>query len=797
MSTQFYSSQIKLHFPNLEKSLQFRRVEESESDNLFHDHIQGEDENAEDVQMADHLRPMEELLQIPIVGIEDAIVVQVVLANEFELKIELLDFISNNPFFGLENDDPHSHIKRFDQITQTFKINQVPHDVVKLILFSFSLKEAAETWLENEPPCSITTWDDLVSKFLNRFYPHSKTRELRKEIMNFQQVFEALTIIENKAKVRTCRNKPQVSSSGGTATQIDAITALTKQVEVLKYHIASMRETYDHNQEAAIQLIQNQMGQMAEAFQEIPLRVLPSNTKTNPLAELNVITSMDSLTLDGSFIPHSNFLVYQEEEQEPETITEVVEISSSQSTPLVPPSETPSLSTPKPKENLGPNPHHPSIPCLSRLQEEKFQALENPTGRADYFVYRIDIVDSLCYKFPIENNSLSGNPTPSSDFMVESLSPLPTPFGNKEKSSGSTTSHSDHSLLDYEALCFDVYHIEEKSNGSTTSHSDLSLLEYESFHFDLSIDPLPPADRSDSHLEDFADELAHIISPPEYDHFYFDLEADLGELTRVLKKNIYDTSTKDLTINELNNFTLLLSDCDSTFSEEFSEIDLLVTFPSGNKDKIFDPGIFIINGVKRFHILTLDDFSTISFVSYSLLLIDPSEIKTFLSFPFGNEGKVFDPGILLNNGIFSFTRKSPHLLIDNFMIDNIPSGESKVHIEVLSVLWGNRLPIPDGSLPLARLLGHPDVSVSKRFGVCLGWGWRLGNSSKEVWRVARIPDPTMIHLEGHVALTDWWIYGNNRWRLRGTLSRGIQCANDWLFKASVNWTQDTLFLSFF
>ncbi|GJW93683.1 hypothetical protein Tco_0173355 [Tanacetum coccineum] len=32
----------------------------------------------------------------------------------------------------------------------------------------------------------------------------------------------------------------------------------------------------------------------------------------------------------------------------------------------------------------------------------------------------------------------------------------------------------------------------------------------------------------------------------------------------------------------------------------------------------------------------------------------------------------------------------------------IPSDESKVHIEVLSVLWGNRLPIPDGSLPLSR-----------------------------------------------------------------------------------------------
>ncbi|GJW07141.1 hypothetical protein Tco_1569564 [Tanacetum coccineum] len=93
-----------------------------------------------------------------------------------------------------------------------------------------------------------------------------------------------------------------------------------------------------------------------------------------------------------------------------------------------------------------------------------------------------------------------------------------------ERRDGSTTSYSDHSLSEYESFCFDVDHIEEKSSGSTTSHSDLSLLEYESFHFDLSIDPLPPADRSDSHLEEFADELAHIISPPEYDHFYFDLE---------------------------------------------------------------------------------------------------------------------------------------------------------------------------------------------------------------------------------------------------------------------------------
>ncbi|GKB69552.1 RNA-directed DNA polymerase, eukaryota, reverse transcriptase zinc-binding domain protein [Tanacetum coccineum] len=510
--------------------------------------------------MADHLRPMEELLRIPIVGIENAIVVLAVLADEFELKPELLDFI-----------------------------------------------RVAKTWLENEPPNSITTWDDLVSKFLNRFYPYSKTRELRKEITNFQQVFgntfieawerfkdllrkcphqgfsllhqidffyngfsqfdqdslntaaggnlmmrniqEALTIIENKAKVRTCRNKPQVSSSGGSSIQNDAINALTKQVEDLVHHISSMQEAYNQNQEASIQSMQNQMGQMAEAFQESPLGMLPSNTVTDPLAELNVITSMDGLTLDESFI-HSNLLVCQEKEQEPKTITEVVEIASSKSTPLDPPPETPPLSTPKPKENLEPNPHQPSIPYLSRLKEENFQALENPTGRADHFVYRIDIVDSLCDKFPIENNSLSGNPTHSFDILVESLSPLLIPFEDsdslveetdtilshfddsppeyetfsfdiEEKSSGSTTAHSDYSLSDYEDFYFDDDHIKEKSSGSTTTHSNFSLPKYDLFIFDHSIDPLPPANRSDLYHEEFADELAHIISPPELNHILF------------------------------------------------------------------------------------------------------------------------------------------------------------------------------------------------------------------------------------------------------------------------------------
>ncbi|GJW53115.1 reverse transcriptase domain-containing protein [Tanacetum coccineum] len=75
------------------------------------------------------------------------------------------------------------------KITSTMKFLERPEYVVKL-LFPFSLEGAARIWLEKEPPRSIQTWDDLVSKFINKFFPPSKTTNLRNEITRFQQRFD-------------------------------------------------------------------------------------------------------------------------------------------------------------------------------------------------------------------------------------------------------------------------------------------------------------------------------------------------------------------------------------------------------------------------------------------------------------------------------------------------------------------------------------------------------------------------------------------------------------------------------
>ncbi|GJT63528.1 hypothetical protein Tco_1007061 [Tanacetum coccineum] len=85
--------------------------------------------------------------------------------------------------------------------------------------------------------------------------------------------------------------------------------------------------------------------------------------------------------------------------------------------------------------------------------------------------------------------------------------------------------------------------------------------------------------------------------------------------------------------------------------------------------------------------------------------------------PLGNSDSVprsYD--VTFSNPLFDFNDDYT-LCYDNPLFDEefedikIPSGESKVHIEVLSVLWGNRLSIPDGSLPLSRT---PDVPVFKK-----------------------------------------------------------------------------------
>ncbi|GKC36518.1 uncharacterized mitochondrial protein-like protein [Tanacetum coccineum] len=53
--------------------------------------------------------------------------------------------------------------------------------------FPMSLTGAASRWLRNKPSGSITTWEDLKTKFLSKYCPPVRTAKKMEESNNFQQ----------------------------------------------------------------------------------------------------------------------------------------------------------------------------------------------------------------------------------------------------------------------------------------------------------------------------------------------------------------------------------------------------------------------------------------------------------------------------------------------------------------------------------------------------------------------------------------------------------------------------------
>nr|GFB07120.1 hypothetical protein [Tanacetum cinerariifolium] len=156
-------------------------------------------------------------------------------------------------------------------------------------------------------------------------------------------------------------------------------------------------------------------------------------------------------------------------------------------------------------------------------------------------------------------------------------------FDSGEISSGSTTTHSDISFPDYEAFSFDDDHVKQISSGSTTTHSDISLSQCDSFIFDLT-------------HEEFVDELAHIISPSEYDRFYFWNLPDPGELMYVLNFGIRESLPSATSVNlpiEDDHSPLLAYVVWIFVAYLTYPVIPLYLHPFGNEDTIFDPSITI------------------------------------------------------------------------------------------------------------------------------------------------------------------------------------------------------------
>nr|GEY58079.1 reverse transcriptase domain-containing protein [Tanacetum cinerariifolium] len=162
-------------------------------------------------------------------------------------------------------------------------------------------------WLKKEPPRSILTWEDLVSKFINQFFPPSKTTNLRNEITNFQQRFDESFYEARdhfKDLLRACphhgftelhqldtfynainpTDQDSLNSAAGVALT-DAVKDLLRQNET--------------QTPVTVKVVEETCNTASTSGS----RPLPSNTIANPRGDLKAITTQSGVSYDGPPIP--------------------------------------------------------------------------------------------------------------------------------------------------------------------------------------------------------------------------------------------------------------------------------------------------------------------------------------------------------------------------------------------------------------------------------------------------------------------------------------------------------------
>ncbi|GJS61692.1 reverse transcriptase domain-containing protein [Tanacetum coccineum] len=107
--------------------------------------------------------------------------------DQFELKGQFLKELREKKFSGSDNKDANEHIEKVLEIVDLFHVPNITVDQLMLRVFPISLTGAASRWLRNEPTGSIKTWEDLKTKFLNKYCPPGRTAKKMEEINNFQQ----------------------------------------------------------------------------------------------------------------------------------------------------------------------------------------------------------------------------------------------------------------------------------------------------------------------------------------------------------------------------------------------------------------------------------------------------------------------------------------------------------------------------------------------------------------------------------------------------------------------------------
>ena len=86
-------------------------------------------------------------------------------------------------FHGMENENPYTHIREFEEVCTTFKEGVPDMDLLKLKAFPLTLKD--KIWLNSLRPRTIRNWAKLQAEFLKKFFSTTKTNSLKRQIYTY------------------------------------------------------------------------------------------------------------------------------------------------------------------------------------------------------------------------------------------------------------------------------------------------------------------------------------------------------------------------------------------------------------------------------------------------------------------------------------------------------------------------------------------------------------------------------------------------------------------------------------
>ncbi|GJX84609.1 reverse transcriptase domain-containing protein [Tanacetum coccineum] len=550
-------------------------------------------------------RTMAQLLRVPTEGNAEAIVVPTIPAEHFELKHSLLNLVTSKQFFGFVKEDPHAHIRWFNKITSTMKYKDVPNLALKLMLFPFSIDGPARIWIKKEPPHSITTWDDLVSMFIKKFFPPSKTTNLHNEISNFQQRFDE-PFHETWDRFKDLLLSTNTSTSGLSPDVValtDAVNALLlKNTTPPLVFVKAVEEScvtcggphpyyqcpvtngnafpgYQDNIQAYVFVAAVNYNQgnarhhpLSVAHQVRPPGFPPVHNNQNRGNNYNLGNlTYRALTPPTQAASSNELANYMKKLSLPElTPTKMILTLEDRSTTR-PTGIAEDVFVRVGKTTRALNDVYGEELTL-RVGDDAITFKVGNTSKFSYndpeSINRIDVIDVACEEYSQEvlgffGNSESGNPTLISEPIIAKSSPSLTLFEGGdfilEEIEGYLASDSVPPGIDSE----DIIKIlsPQKNSGSTTDHADVSLPEYERFYSEgdirllekfLNNDPSSPLLPKEIKAVELKNEKSSVDEPPELElkdlpsHLEYAFLEGTNKLPVIIAKNLKDEEKERL-----------------------------------------------------------------------------------------------------------------------------------------------------------------------------------------------------------------------------------------------------------